>query len=192
MALEFVQIAGEMTFVPKERPELGEMAGDVVQVTGADLFRIRNTAGVMYYFRLDRVQTLQPWQLQTRQQRQLWEQGKSNLSQLILSNQVRIDVTATNQNLGGLGIVYRGVTNVNIIPFPLPAQCHGSKAPSHRFLNRRRDDVAVLGPAPIVIFYVLQTEQIFQYKPGMAGPFADAAIGNGLFVCIDALLFEID
>src|SRR5438046_1647466 len=105
--VEFVQIAREMTFVPKERAEVGEMVGNVGQVMGPDLFRIKNRAGGTYYFKLEGVHTLEAWQLQTKQQRKLWELAKTNLSELILSNQVRIDVTATNQNLGGLGIVYR-------------------------------------------------------------------------------------
>src|SRR5437867_6704347 len=59
-------------------------------------------------------------------------------------------------------------------------------------LDGRSDNVAVLGPTAVVILHVVQAKQVFQHKPGVAGALADAAIGDGRFLGIDAFLLKID
>ena len=88
--------------------------GQVIQVTGADTFRVRNDAGTVFHFRVDGVDVPQPLDAQTRDQVRLWTQCRTNLSSLILSNQVRIEITATNLNRGGWGVVYVNGTNLNL------------------------------------------------------------------------------
>src|SRR6185503_1652859 len=56
----------------------------------------------------------QPSDARTREQGLLWTQCRTNLSSLILSNQVHIDITATNLNRGGWGVVYVNGTNLNL------------------------------------------------------------------------------
>src|SRR5437763_16634113 len=59
-------------------------------------------------------------------------------------------------------------------------------------LNRRGDDVAVFSPAAVVVLHVVETEQIFQHKPGVARTLADAAISNGRLLRINAFLLEVN
>src|SRR5207247_2055168 len=54
------------------------------------------------------------------------------------------------------------------------------------------DDVAVFGPTAVVVFHVVEAEQIFEHEPGVAGALADAAIGNGVFLGVHALLLEVN
>src|SRR5438093_7264999 len=60
------------------------------------------------------------------------------------------------------------------------------------FLNRRRHQVAVLGPTAVVVFHVVEAEQVFQHEPSVAGTFADAAIGNGVLLRINAFLLDVN
>ena len=112
--VDLVQVYREMTLVPTPQPVIGQMTGQVIQVTGADTFRVKNAAGTAFHFRVDGVDAPQFLDAQTREQGRLWTQCRTNLSSLILSNQVRIDITATNVNRGGFGVVYLNGTNLNL------------------------------------------------------------------------------
>src|SRR2546426_1305179 len=48
--------------------------------------------------------------------------------------------------------------------------------------DRRADEVAPLGPRPVVVPHLLDAEQVLKREPGMARPLADAAVGDDL-VC---------
>jgi endonuclease YncB( thermonuclease family) len=112
--VDLVRVSKEMTLVQTPQPIIGQITGQVVQVTGADTFRVRNDAGTVFHFRIDGVDAPQLGDAQTRKQTHLWTQCRTNLSSLILSNQVRIDITGTNQNRGGWGVVYLNGTNLNL------------------------------------------------------------------------------
>src|ERR1700733_675476 len=56
----------------------------------------------------------------------------------------------------------------------------------HTAFNGSADKVTPLGPRAVVIDHILVTEQIFQDKPGVAGPFPDAAVGDDGFIAIYA------
>src|ERR1051326_2694473 len=60
------------------------------------------------------------------------------------------------------------------------------------FFDRSGNDVAVLGPAAVVILHVVDAEKVFQDEPGVAGAFADPAVGHGGLFGVDPLLLEID
>jgi endonuclease YncB( thermonuclease family) len=112
--VDLAQVSREMTLVQTPQPIIGQMTGQVIQVTGADTFRVRNAAGTPFHFRVDGVEVPQPGDTQTREQGLLWTRCRTNLSSLILSNQVRIDIIATNLNRGGWGLVYVNGTNLNL------------------------------------------------------------------------------
>ncbi|MEO8426836.1 MAG: thermonuclease family protein [Verrucomicrobiota bacterium] len=112
--VDLVRVSREMTFAQTPQPIIGQMTGQVIQVTAADTFRVRNAAGTVYHFRVDGVDVPQPGDAQTRDQARLWTHCRTNLSSLILSNQVRIDITSTNLNRGGWGVVYVNGTNLNL------------------------------------------------------------------------------
>ena len=111
--VDLVRVSREMSLVQSPQPIIGQMTGQVIQVTGADTFRVRNAEGTVFHFRVDGVEAPQLGEAQTREQARLWTQCRTNLSSLILSNQVRIDITATNLNRGGWGVVYVNGTNLN-------------------------------------------------------------------------------
>ena len=112
--VDLVRVSREMSFVQAPQPIIGHMTGQVIQVTGADTFRVRSAAGTIFHFRVDGVDVLQPGEAQTRELGLLWAQCRTNLSSLILSNQVSIDITVTNLNRGGWGVVYVSGTNLNL------------------------------------------------------------------------------
>jgi endonuclease YncB( thermonuclease family) len=112
--VDLVQVSREMSLAQTPQPTIGQMTGQVIQVTGSDTFRVRNGGGTFFHFRVDGVEAPQLGDAQTREQARLWNECRTNLSSLILSNQVRIDITATNRNRGGWGFVYVNGTNLNL------------------------------------------------------------------------------
>src|ERR1700722_6468438 len=58
----------------------------------------------------------------------------------------------------------------------------------HRFsdLNRGADQVAPFRPGSVVVFHILNSQEIFQDEPAMAGALADAAVGDSWLMEIDA------
>src|SRR5687768_2724141 len=63
---------------------------------------------------------------------------------------------------------------------------------SLRLLDRRADQVAVLGPAPVVVPHVVQAEEILQHEPRVARPLTNAAISDRLLRWVDALLIDVN
>src|ERR1022692_4120089 len=53
--------------------------------------------------------------------------------------------------------------------------------------DRRANQVAPLGPRPIVVADVLIAEQIFQHKPRVRAALADPAIGDDFLLACNAL-----
>src|SRR3989454_5971464 len=53
--------------------------------------------------------------------------------------------------------------------------------------DRRADEVAPLGPRPVVVPHLLDAEQVLKREPGMARPLADAAVGDDLVPAVDGL-----
>src|SRR6266542_6571480 len=66
--VDLVQVSREMSLVQTPQATIGQMTGQVIQVTGADTFRVRNAAGTVFHFRVDRVDAPHPLDAQTREQ----------------------------------------------------------------------------------------------------------------------------
>src|SRR2546430_12414645 len=49
---------------------------------------------------------------------------------------------------------------------------------------------SVLSPTAVVVFDVIQPQQVLQHEPGVARALPNAAIGDGVLRRIDALLLE--
>ena len=109
--VELIEVGREIEFKPQPRTPAGEFVGEVTQVTGPDTFRIKPPTGPLYHFRLEGVEVPQPWELKYKSQRVFWEESKTNLALLLLSNQVRIEVSYTNATRGGMGVVFLTDTN---------------------------------------------------------------------------------
>lgn len=112
--VETVQIARKIDFQPEAQQILGELSGEVIQITGADTFRMKDPHGTVYHFRFHGLDVPQQWNVQDKRQRELKQETKSCLSGLMLSNQIKVDLISTNETHGGLGIVYLNHTNINL------------------------------------------------------------------------------
>src|SRR5262245_43247403 len=64
--------------------------------------------------------------------------------------------------------------------------------PRPLLLDGRADQVAVLGPAAIVVADVLEADEVAEHEPRVTGPLADAAVGDRRLVRVDALLLQIN
>src|SRR5579883_3258676 len=60
-------------------------------------------------------------------------------------------------------------------------------AGGHSALYGRTDQVAPLRPGAVIIRDFIETQQVFEGEPGVAGPLADAAVGDDGPGTIDAL-----
>src|SRR5439155_18903318 len=95
-----------------EQQKVGEVTGQVVRVLSGDTFQIQDEAGRTCKIRLTGLDA--PDIRQTNKAAlALAGQSKTNLSRLILSNHVRIEITFSNRPREALGTVYLGETNVN-------------------------------------------------------------------------------
>src|SRR4051812_17599635 len=54
-------------------------------------------------------------------------------------------------------------------------------------LDRRADQIAPLGPRTVVVLHVLESEQVFQHEPRVAGALPDAAVRDHRLVSGDPL-----
>ena len=52
--------------------------------------------------------------------------------------------------------------------------------------HRHADQRAVLGPRAVVVLHVLLSEDLVQNKPGVCAAFPDPAVGNDVFVPVQA------
>jgi endonuclease YncB( thermonuclease family) len=90
----------------------GEITGRVVKVIDGDTFQIRDDEGRVLKIRLTGLDA--PDIQQTNKAELLLAgESKTNLTRLILSKPVRVQITYSNDTSGALGIAYLGETNVN-------------------------------------------------------------------------------
>ena len=96
-----------------EQKKTGELSGRVTRVLDGDMFVLKDEHGQSYTIRLTGVNA-PDYQETNRAERLRAGQSKINLSRLILSNEVRVEITYTNETRGALGIAYLGNTNINL------------------------------------------------------------------------------
>ena len=98
-----------------ERIYRGEMSGQVVTVTGGDLFQVKGTDGFVYGFRLAGLEAPLRPQRPNKEHMLHFNQSKSQLTSLILSNRVRVAFTHLSESRAGVGMTYvSGTNNVNV------------------------------------------------------------------------------
>jgi len=97
-----------------EQKKTGELTGKVTRVLNGDMFVLRDEHNRTYTIRLTGVDAPDyPGTNRSELHRAL--ESKTNLGHLILSNQVRVELTYTNESRGALGLVYLGDTNLNVL-----------------------------------------------------------------------------
>jgi len=97
-----------------EQKVSGRISGQVVKVLDGDTFQIKDDEGRRFNIRLTGVDA-PDFQRTNKAELRLAGESKTNLSRLILSNRVRIDVTYSNESYGVLGIAHLGETNINAV-----------------------------------------------------------------------------
>jgi len=95
-----------------EQQKSGEMSGKVARVLSGDMFILRDERGRTCTIRLTGVEA-PSYELNNRTAQLRAVASQTNLSRLVLSNGVRVELTYTNDSRGALGIVYVGTTNIN-------------------------------------------------------------------------------
>jgi endonuclease YncB( thermonuclease family) len=97
-----------------EQKKTGELSGEVTRILDGDMFVLRDEHNRTYTIRLTGVDAPDyPGTNRSELHRAL--ESKTNLRHLILSNQVRVELTYTNDSRGALGLVYLGDTNINVL-----------------------------------------------------------------------------
>jgi endonuclease YncB( thermonuclease family) len=97
-----------------EQQKSGELSGTVTRVLSGDIFQVRDERGRIYTIRLTGVEAPE-FQLTSPAARSRANASRAQLSQLVLSREVRIELTHTNDSRHALGLVYLGGTNVNVM-----------------------------------------------------------------------------
>src|SRR6202050_1287565 len=59
-------------------------------------------------------------------------------------------------------------------------------------LDRNTDQRTVLGPRAVVVLHVRLAEQFVQHEPGVRGPLADTAVGDGVLAEVEAGLVAVE
>jgi endonuclease YncB( thermonuclease family) len=95
-----------------EQQKSGEVSGKVARVLSGDMFVLRDERGQTLTIRLTGVEA-PSYELNNPAAQSRAIASKTNLSRLILSNDVRVELTYTNDSRGALGIVYVGTNNIN-------------------------------------------------------------------------------
>lgn len=90
----------------------GEITGQVVKVVDGDTFQVRDDEGRTLNVRLTGLDAPDV-QRTNKAELLLAGESKTNLTRLILSQPVRVQITYSNDTQGALGIAYLGETNVN-------------------------------------------------------------------------------
>src|SRR6266542_5757355 len=96
-----------------EQQKSGEMSGKVARVLSGDTFVLKDERGCSCTIRLTGVEA-PSYELNNRAAQLRAVASKTNLSQLLLSNDVRVELTYTNDTHSALGIVYVGTNNINV------------------------------------------------------------------------------
>ena len=97
----------------KSPPFIDELSGEVVRVLDGSTFQLKDAQGLNYVISLTGLDVLAMRKRDNAAERAIADGSKTNLMKLILGRQVKIELTSTNQNLTGLGVVFLGQTNVN-------------------------------------------------------------------------------
>jgi endonuclease YncB( thermonuclease family) len=96
-----------------EQQKSGEISGKVTRVLSGDMILLRDERGRSCTIRLTGVEAPN-YERNNRAAQSQAVASKTNLSRLILSKDVRVELTYTNDSLGALGIVYLGTNNINV------------------------------------------------------------------------------
>jgi endonuclease YncB( thermonuclease family) len=91
----------------------GQVTGQVIAIRDGVGFLMKDGANQTFYFGLSGIEAPKKPTKGQRREGSLAAQSKTNLTNLILSNTVRVDITYTNDYRSGLGVVYMDRTNVN-------------------------------------------------------------------------------
>jgi len=97
-----------------EQKVSARISGQVVKVFDGDTFQIKDDEGHRLNIRLTGLDA-PDFQRTNKAELRLAGESKTNLSRLILSNHVQIDVTYSNESYGILGIARLGETNINAL-----------------------------------------------------------------------------
>jgi endonuclease YncB( thermonuclease family) len=91
-----------------------EISGHVISVQSGDTFQLKTEAGSVYTTRLTGLLSPSYARFQTPQERERFQTSRDYLSDLILSNHIRVSLTYSGNNLSGLGIAHLNSTNLNV------------------------------------------------------------------------------
>lgn len=97
-----------------EQKKTGELTGKVTRVLNGDMFVLRDEHNRTYTVRLTGVDA-PDYPGTNRSELHSALESRTNLCRLILSQQVRVELTYTNESRGALGLVYLGDTNINAL-----------------------------------------------------------------------------
>ena len=97
-----------------QQQKSGEVSGRVTRVLNGDMFVLKDASGRTHTIRLTGIDA-PVYQISNRSEMLRAFASRTNLSRLILSNDVRVELTYTNDSHGALGLVYMGKTNVNVL-----------------------------------------------------------------------------
>jgi len=97
-----------------EQQKSGEVSGKVTRVLKGDMFVLKDQSGRPHTIRLTGIDA-PVYQMNNRAEMLRALASKTNLSRLILSNEIRVELTYTNDSHGALGLAYLGKTNVNVM-----------------------------------------------------------------------------
>ena len=96
-----------------EQQKSGEISGKVTQVLSGDMLIVRDKRGRGRTIRLTGVEAPN-YELNNRSAQSRALASRTNLSRLVLSKDVRVELTYTNDSHCALGIVYVGTNNINV------------------------------------------------------------------------------
>ncbi|MBM3839540.1 MAG: hypothetical protein FJ398_16545 [Verrucomicrobia bacterium] len=103
--------------ISRENPgqDRESVLGQVIKVTGEYAFQMRTAQGLLFNFQLTGFEPIAATNRSDEAAAEFKEQCKSRFTELILSNDVRVAATFLSPLRTGLGVAYRGETNVNAV-----------------------------------------------------------------------------
>ena len=96
-----------------EQQKSGDISGRVASVLSGDMFILKDERGRRYTIRLTGVEAPE-YELQNREAQVRALASRASLSRLVVSNDVRVELTYTNDPRCALGMVYVGTNNINV------------------------------------------------------------------------------
>jgi len=103
----------EVIRLPRTSRTVSQLTGKVVKVGNDYTFQMKEDQGVNYSLRLTGLEAPEVEEGNTNEVKALKESAQETLTQMILSNRVRVDLTFITEQRGGLGVAYLGETNIN-------------------------------------------------------------------------------